>query len=184
MGSSITSTIRGVEISLGLESICRIFDITLVGLRVYESKMWPIVLSFEPKEAIQRICLLSDAHGIGKPLAHNLTAISRVLHHMLYFIFQLRGGHRDEVSYYEAFLINSIMAGRRIYLGYLMMMHMTVCCKSTTRVLPYGHFLTKVFKDFGVDLSRDTDFEAPNTYDIYDDQSMGKMKFEKAPDSS
>ena len=61
-----------------------------------------------------------------------------------------------------------------------MMMYMISRYESTTRVLPYGHFLTKVFKDVGVDLSRETNFKAPSVYDTYDDQSMGWMKFEKA----
>ncbi|RVW37818.1 hypothetical protein CK203_087867 [Vitis vinifera] len=34
-----------------------------------------------------------------------------------------------------------------------------------------------------VDLSRETDFEAPTSYDMYDEQSLGRMKFEKAPDA-
>ena len=38
--------------------------------------------------------------------------------------------------------------------------------------------------DVGVDLNRETDFEAPTTYDTYDEQSLGRMKFEKAPDDS
>ena len=74
-----------------------------------------------------------------------------------------------------------ILTGRRIHLGYLMMMHMISCCESTTRVLPYGRFLTRVFKDVGIDLSKEANFEAPSSYDIYDDLSMGWMKFEKAP---
>ncbi|RVW28142.1 hypothetical protein CK203_108598 [Vitis vinifera] len=94
------------------------------------------------------------------------------------------GGLHNEVSYYEAFLIDSIMIGRQIHLGYLMMMHLILCCESTNHVLPYGRFLTRVFKDVGGNLSRETDFEVPNTYDTYDDQSMGKMKFEKAWDGS
>ncbi|WKA05332.1 hypothetical protein VitviT2T_023306 [Vitis vinifera] len=53
-----------------------------------------------------------------------------------------------------------------------------------TRVLPYGRFLTRVFKDVGVDLGRETDFKAPNAYDTYDEQSMGWLKFEKVPDGS
>ena len=48
----IISTVRGVEIRLDPESICHIFDIAPVGLKVYESKIWPIVLGFKPKEAI------------------------------------------------------------------------------------------------------------------------------------
>ena len=52
MGGLIISTVRGVEIHLYPKSIYRIFDIALVGLKVYESKMWPAMLGFEPREAI------------------------------------------------------------------------------------------------------------------------------------
>ena len=61
MDGPIISTIRGVEIRLDPENICCIFDIATVGLRVYESKMWPTVPRFELREAIQRICGLPDA---------------------------------------------------------------------------------------------------------------------------
>ena len=104
MSDPITSTVRGVENRLDLERIYRIFDIAQVGLKVYKSKMWPIVSGFEPRKVIKRICGLPNAHGMGKPSAHSLTVISRVLHHMLCSIFLPWGGHQDEVSYYEAFL--------------------------------------------------------------------------------
>ena len=67
MGSPIASTVRGVEIRLDPESICRIFDIAPVGLRVYNSKMWPTVSGFEPIEGIKRICGLPDTHGMANP---------------------------------------------------------------------------------------------------------------------
>ena len=173
LGGPIIFTVRDVEIRLSSESICRIFDIPSVGLKGYESKTWPIVSGFEPREAIQRMCGLVDAQGIGKPSAHSLTMISRVLQHMICSILLPQGRHRDEVSYLEAFFIDSILTGRRIHVGYLMMMHMISCCESTTRVLPYDRFLTRVFKDAEVDLSRETDFKAPTIYDTYDEQSLG-----------
>ena len=54
-GGPITATVRGVEIILSPESICRIFYILSVGLWVYESKAWPTVLGFRPREVIQRM---------------------------------------------------------------------------------------------------------------------------------
>ncbi|RVW15578.1 hypothetical protein CK203_077708 [Vitis vinifera] len=42
-------------------------------------------------------------------------------------------------------------------------------CESTTLILPYGRLFTRVFKDVGIDLSREIDFEASNAYDTYDD---------------
>ena len=65
--------------------------------------------------------------------------------------------------------MDSILTGRLIHVGYLMMMHMISCCKSTTQVLPYGRFRTRVFKDVEVDLSKETDFEALTSYDTYDE---------------
>ena len=80
--------------------------------------------------------------------------------------------------------MDSILTMRRIHVGYLMMMHMISCVESLTRVLPYDRFFTRAFKDVGVDLSRETYFEASTSYDKYDDQSLGRMKFKKAPDGS
>ena len=100
---------------------------------------------------------------------------------MICSILLPRGEHRDEVFYLEAFIVDSILTGRWIHVGYLMMMHLLSCCESTTRVLPYDRFLTRVFKDSRVDLSKETNFEALTVYDTYDEQSLGRMKFEKAP---
>ena len=61
VGGPIMSTVRGVEIRLSPKSICRIFDIPSVGLRVYESKVWPTMSGFKPREAIQRLYSLADA---------------------------------------------------------------------------------------------------------------------------
>ena len=133
---SIISTVRGVKIRLSPKSIYHILDIPSVGLLVYESKVWPTVLGFEPREAIQRLCRFADAQGMGKPLAHSLIVSNQVLHHMINSILLPRGRHRDEVSYLEAFIVDSILTRRRIHVGYLMMMHIISCCESTTRVLP------------------------------------------------
>ena len=61
MGGPIISTIRGFKIRPDPESIYRIFDIALVGLRVYESKAWPTMRGFKLREAIKMMCDLADA---------------------------------------------------------------------------------------------------------------------------
>ena len=77
------SIVRGVEIRLNLKNICHIFYIPSVGLQVYEFKVWPTMSVFKPREAIQRLCSLVDASGMGKPSTHSLTVTSRVLHHII-----------------------------------------------------------------------------------------------------
>ena len=97
-GGLIFCTVGGVHIKLDSESICRILDIALVGLEVYESKAWLTLAGFEPIEAIQMMCGLADAHKMGKPSANSLIVRCRVLYHMILYILLPRGGHRDEVS--------------------------------------------------------------------------------------
>ena len=64
------------------------------------------------------------------------------------------------------------------------MNHMVTCCESKTRILPYERIMTKVFKEFGIDLTLEDKVEEPSPYDTYNGMSMGRMKFEKAIDGS
>ena len=71
---------------------------------------------------------------------------------------------------------------RRVNLGYIMLNHMIACCESKTRVLPYGRFLTKVFREFGLNLSIETESDKVSVFDTYTKSTMGRMKFVKSKD--
>ena len=109
---------------------------------------------------------------------------SYVLNHIVTYSLVLQGGHRNEVSYLEAFLVYSIIVGRHLNIGYIIMNHMVACCESKTHILPYGCIMTKVFNSFGIEFTLDDEVDEPSPYDTYNDMSMGRMKFEKAADGS
>ena len=67
MGGPIASIVRGVEICLDLKSICCIFDIAPIRLRVYKSKIWPIMVRFEPRETIKRFVDFQMPMGWANP---------------------------------------------------------------------------------------------------------------------
>ena len=60
--------------------------------------------------------------------------------------------------------------------------HMIAYCESTTRVLPYGRFLTKVFREFGLDLSTEIESDKVSMFDTYIELTIGIMKFVKSED--
>ena len=122
--------------------------------------------------------------GHGKLKEHSLTPTSRVLHHIVTYSLVPQGGHRDEVSYLEAFLVYSIIVGRRLNIGYIIMNHMAACGESKTLILPYGHIMTRVFKAFGIEFTLDDEVDESSPYDTYNDMSMGRVKFQKATDGS
>ena len=75
-------------------------------------------------------------------------------------------------SHIWAFFIDFILIGHMIHLGYLMMHHMMSCCKSKTRVLSYGRFPMKVYKDVGIDLTKEKDVQVPTIYKTYNYKLM------------
>ena len=70
----------------------------------------------------------------------------------------------------------------RVNLSYIMLNHMIARCQSMTRVLPYGRYLTKVFKEFGLELSKETESDKVYVFDTYTKSTMGRMKFVKLED--
>lgn len=87
--------------------LCDILEILCGGLCLFETKGWPIVSSFNLGRAFKRMCNLPIDTVTSKLHAHALSIISRVHHHMIKHIFLPKGGHRDKVSYYVAFSIDS-----------------------------------------------------------------------------
>ena len=72
--------------------------------------------------------------------------------------------------------------GRRVNLGYIMLNHMIACCESMTQVLLYGCFLTKVFREFGLDLSTEIESDKVSMFETYIESTMGRMHFVKSED--
>ena len=144
----ITTTINGVQIIFNVVELCQILEIPNEGVCLYEAKKWPRVEGFKPAEAIQRLC---------RPTSHLLTVLSRILHHMISYIFIPKGGHRDDISFLEAFLVDSILTERKVNISYIIFQHMKACSISEDSVLPYGMFITKIVKYFNVNLRNETD---------------------------
>ena len=55
------------------------------------------------------------------------------------------GGHRSEPSYFDLWLVDCILCGRKVNLGYLMVQQMSNLLTSVHDILPYGMVLTLMF---------------------------------------
>lgn len=90
---------------------------------------------FKPGEAVQRKCGLKSSNVATRPVVHSLTVLSQILQHMINYIFLLKEGHQDEVSYFEAFLVDCILTCRRVNNGYENFQHMKKCSRSMLSIL-------------------------------------------------
>ncbi|KAJ9702884.1 hypothetical protein PVL29_004568 [Vitis rotundifolia] len=158
----ISTTINGVHINFDVAKLCHILDIPNEGVCLYETKKWPRVEGFKPAEAIQRLCGYPKS---GRPTSHLLIMLSRILQHMISYIFIPKGGHRDDVSFLK------------VNIGYIIFRHMKACSVSEDSVLPYGMFITKIVKYFNVNLRNETDGKKLKSFDTYDRASLRRMHF-------
>ena len=80
-------------------------------------------------EAVKQLCGLKNDSNMSKPSAARLSMESRIIHNIIGHNILPRAGHIDEVTYLEAFIIDSILMGRRLHLRHIIIHHMIACCK-------------------------------------------------------
>ena len=91
-GSSISSTLRGVEFDISAPELCHLLSIRNTGAQVFESKTWPQVDDFDPAAAVCRLTG-SIAHRVGQLQDSSLTHDVRLLHQIVGHCILLRSGH-------------------------------------------------------------------------------------------
>ena len=141
LGSLISSTLQGVEFDIGTSELCHLLSIPNISARVFESKTWPQVDGFDPTTAVCRLTG-STAHRVGRLQASSLTHEAHLLHQIVGHCILPCGGHWNEVSYFDTFLLDSILVRHPMDFGRLMIKHMISSHSVARRVLPYGRLFT------------------------------------------
>ncbi|PON57542.1 hypothetical protein PanWU01x14_172620 [Parasponia andersonii] len=96
--------------------------------------------------------LTRDGNYCPNGTVNHLNVHSRLLHHYITYNILPRTDHREIVHTLEIFLINSILMGKAINLGYILMTQMRKVGSKKTECLPYGMVLTQIFYHFEIPL--------------------------------
>ncbi|KAB1202573.1 hypothetical protein CJ030_MR8G016247 [Morella rubra] len=156
---TVKSTVGGREIILNEVILGDILGIPHVGIRAYEFKTWPVCKGFDYGEALVYLLGNGVAEDVPRKIhANQLSIRSRLLHLICTHNLIPRGGHREEVTFMDVFVIERLLKEKKFNLPYIMLKHMEAACE-TKKNLPYGLLFTKIFRYFGVALSsreRDT----------------------------
>ncbi|KAH9801446.1 hypothetical protein KPL71_001040 [Citrus sinensis] len=104
-------------------------------------------------DAVRNICRRSDL-SVEVCTIHFRTQClclqTRFLLRIIQSIVLPRSGHLDEVSHMDVAMIDYILRGRLVDLGYSIIRTMLSIPALITRSLPYGHFITRILKFFEV----------------------------------
>ncbi|PON55778.1 hypothetical protein PanWU01x14_185870, partial [Parasponia andersonii] len=96
--------------------------------------------------------LTRDGNFYPNCTANHLNVHSRLFHHYITYNILPRTGHREIVHPLDIFLINSILMGKAINLGYILMTQMREVGSKKMGCLPYGMVLTRIIDHFEIPL--------------------------------
>lgn len=152
----VTTNVAGIPIEFDAQKLNTILKTSNDGFCVYSSRHRIEETWFSVVDAVRNICRRSDlsekfCHGSLKSQALPLQV--RVLHNILQHIISHRKGHSDEVTRLDVVLLDSILVGRKLNVGYIILQHMRSTLGITTRSLPFGSIISRILTHFRVPIA-------------------------------
>ncbi|KAI5682028.1 hypothetical protein M9H77_03256 [Catharanthus roseus] len=149
----VLSKVGGRDISFDDRLLNYILETPDAGIRFYTKNkkfFYPNLYSerrfeeiFTKGEVLKRY----DDRNVNK-----LDSYGRLMHHMISNIIIPNIGHKSPITNMHSFVMLALPEHRRMNFGYMAIEHMLATQTSSTKCLPYGCFLTKVFQYFVLNL--------------------------------
>ncbi|KAI5652720.1 hypothetical protein M9H77_29907 [Catharanthus roseus] len=108
---------------------------------------------------------------------NKLDAYRRLLYHMISNIIIPNVGHKSSITNMHSFVMLALHEHRRMNFGYMAIEYMLATQSSSTKCLPYGCFITKIFQYFVINLVGIGDHIGHRN--IYYQQTFKRMGFER-----
>lgn len=154
--NKIFTSVGGVEIAFDVEELNRILMIPNEGFQVFSCRKKIQKPWFNVVDAVRNICRRSDLSEFFCNASFKAQALPlqvRVLHSIIQHFISIRTGHFDEVTRLDVCLLDSILVGRKVDVGYILVQHMLDTPDNKSRSLPYGSIITRVLKYFKVPIT-------------------------------
>lgn len=158
--------------------IRHILELKPCETQIFLYKAHPTLEGYNPTEACCRVTG-KDFENITKISANQLTLLCKVLQNIIANVILPRKGHRNEVSSFDLFILDSFLVHRKldfptIALGLMKLVHSSRYVKA----LPFDMFLTKIFKHCNVAFNGKTSIKL-RSIDTINTQTLRCMKITK-----
>ncbi|KAI5671037.1 hypothetical protein M9H77_11401 [Catharanthus roseus] len=106
-----------------------------------------------------------------------LDAYGRILHRIISNIVIPNVRHKSSITNMHSFVMLTMHKHKRMNFGYIIIEHMLATQSSSTKCLPYGCFITKIFQHFEINLVGVGDHIGPGK--IYNQNTFKRKGFER-----
>ncbi|KAI5663975.1 hypothetical protein M9H77_23298 [Catharanthus roseus] len=180
-GNVVTSRVNGKNIAFDDKLLNSILETPEDGMRFntknkkcFDPNMYS-EKRFEELFAKRIVLKRSEDRTVDK-----LDAYGRILHHIISNIVIPNVGHKSSITNMNSFVMLAMHEHKKMNFSYIAIEHMLATQSSSTKCLPYGCFLTKVFQHFKIT------FFGPNDHigigKIYNQNNLKRMGFPRNED--
>lgn len=155
----IVTNVGGIPIEFDVTTLNRILGTPNDGLELYSTRTKIDYPWFSIENAVRKICRRSDLSSefCRSPLkSQALPLQTRILHYVLHHVITPRSGHGDEVNRLDVAIMDCILEGRVLNIGYIILHNMLNTPHITKKSLPYGSIITRILKFFKVPITEPT----------------------------
>ncbi|KAH9743821.1 hypothetical protein KPL70_003436 [Citrus sinensis] len=149
----VITTVGGVLIEFDDSDLDNILGSSDDGLDIFSLRKPPEIDDYVHVDTVRNICRRNDLSVEDCTIYFRTQCLCLQTHFLLRIIQSIvlpRLGHLDEVSHMDVAMIDCILRGRPVDLGYSIVRTMLSIPALITRSLPYGHFITRILKFFEV----------------------------------
>ncbi|KAH9783541.1 hypothetical protein KPL71_009348 [Citrus sinensis] len=149
----VITKVGGVLIEFDDSELNSILGSSDDGLDIFSLRKPPDIDDYVHVDVVRNICRRSDLSVEDCTIHFRTQCLCLQTHFLLRIIQSIvlpRSGHLDEVSHMDVAMIDCILRGRPVDLGYSIIYTMLSIPALITRSLPYGHFITRILKFFKV----------------------------------
>ncbi|GAB2301457.1 hypothetical protein Dimus_035479 [Dionaea muscipula] len=145
------------------------------GICEYIKDVWEESKYTKPLEITRRFANNETLIAARRVKSGEMNPFQRFIHFLVMKNVIPRFGKRDTSSFMDLTYMDHLMARRLVNLPRVMMRHMSYVISMKDHELPYGDWLTMVFKEFGVPLV-DKKGEEPKRYDYFEETFLTMCK--------
>ncbi|GAB2268828.1 hypothetical protein Dimus_003772 [Dionaea muscipula] len=172
----VKSKVRGVEIEFDHERLATILGVPeRTGICEYIKEVWEESKYTKPLDITRRIANDETITAARRVKSSEMKPFQRFIHFLVMKNVIPRFGKRDTSSFMDLTYMDHLMARRLVNLPRVMMRHMSYAISMKDHELPYGDWLTMVFKAFGVPLVVKKG-EEPKRYDYFEETFLTMCK--------
>ncbi|GAB2275626.1 hypothetical protein Dimus_010383, partial [Dionaea muscipula] len=170
------SKVRGVEIVFDYLQLASILGIPgNNGICEYIKEVWEESKYTKPLEITRRFANDDSIMESRRVKSVEMKPFQTFIHFLVMKNMVPHFGKRDTTSYMDLIYMDHLIARRLVNLPRVIMRHMSYVISVKDHELPYGDWMTMVFKAFGVPLV-DKKGEEPKKYDFFEETFLTMCK--------